>query len=149
MAGMRRDPSLIPLSHQHHNGLALCVLTDRSLQADSSAANIAKLAHRIVDRYELELINHFQLEEDVLFPAISSLPLVPRLIAEHREVTSIVDGLRTSPDAAALQAFTALLRRHIRTEEGELFEEAQKLLPREKLDEIGKILDEHAVRVCL
>jgi hemerythrin-like domain-containing protein len=149
MANMLRDPSLIPLSHQHHNGLALCVLTERSLQADSSQENVAKLAQRIIDRYELELVNHFQLEEEVLFPAVSSLPLVERLIAEHREITSIVDGLRTAPDTEALQSFTLLLRRHIRTEEGELFEDAQKLLPREKLDEIGRILDEHAVRVCL
>ena len=44
---MLRDPSLIPLSHQHHNGLALCVLTRRSLAADSSPGNIAKLARRV------------------------------------------------------------------------------------------------------
>ena len=55
---MRRDPSLIPLSHQHHNGLALCVLTRRSLGADSSPENLATLARRVIDRYELELTNH-------------------------------------------------------------------------------------------
>ena len=65
---MLRDPSLIPLSHQHHNGLALCVMTRRSLAADSSAENIAKLARRAIDRYEVELVNHFEMEEQVLFP---------------------------------------------------------------------------------
>ena len=48
---MLRDPALIPLSHQHHNGLALCVLTERSLAEDSSEANVAKLARKAIDRY--------------------------------------------------------------------------------------------------
>ena len=72
---MLRDPSLIPLSHQHHNGLALCVLTRRSLAADSSPENLAKLAQRVIDRYELELINHFAIEEEVLFPVCAPMPL--------------------------------------------------------------------------
>ena len=52
---MLRDRSLIPLSQQHHNGLSLCVLTERSLREDSSVANVAKLARKAIDRYELEL----------------------------------------------------------------------------------------------
>ena len=51
---MLRDPSLIPLSHQHHNGLALCVLTDRALAANSTPASVQQLAQRIIDRYEIE-----------------------------------------------------------------------------------------------
>ena len=54
---MLRDPCLIPLSHQHHNGLALCVLVRRSLASDSSPENLATLARRAIDRYELELVN--------------------------------------------------------------------------------------------
>ena len=71
---MLRDPSLIPLSHQHHNGLALCVLTRRALAADPSPANIDRLARRVIDRYELELVNHFEIEEQVLFPVCGPLP---------------------------------------------------------------------------
>ena len=54
---MLRDASLIPLSHQHHNGLALCVLTERSLREDPSPANVEKLARKTIDRYELERTN--------------------------------------------------------------------------------------------
>jgi hypothetical protein len=64
---MLRDPSLIPLSLQHHNGLAMCVLTRRSLREDAGPANVAELARRAVDRYELELANHFEIEEQILF----------------------------------------------------------------------------------
>jgi hypothetical protein len=70
-----RDPSLIPLSHQHHNGLPVCVITNRSLDQDPSPEN--------------------------------------------------------------------------RVEESDLFEEAQKLLPREVLDQIGAEIDRRVVRICL
>src|ERR1035437_2492930 len=123
---MLRDPSLIPLSHQHHNGLALCVMTRRSLAADSSPGNVAKLARRAVGRYELELANHFEIEEQVLFPACGELPPI-----------------------ALLEQFCALLSTHIRREENELFEQIQRALPREVLDRAGSEIDRRAVRICL
>jgi hemerythrin-like domain-containing protein len=145
---MLRDPSLIPLSHQHHNGLALCVLTERSLRDDPSPANVEKLARKAIDRYELELTNHFDLEERILFPAIES-PLVPGLIADHRRIEALIGSLRAAPGAGLLLEFAALLRAHIRREENELFEDIQRRLPRETLDSLGKEIDANAVRICL
>jgi hemerythrin-like domain-containing protein len=145
---MLRDPSLIPLSHQHHNGLSLCVLTERSLREDTSSANIEKLARKAIDRYELELTNHFDIEERILFPAIASA-LIPGLISDHRRIEALIGGLRTRPDAALLLEFTVLLRSHIRREENELFEEIQRDLPRGVLDSLGKEIDAKAVRICL
>ena len=100
---MLRDPNLIPLSRQHHNGLALCVLTRRSLEADSSTANVARLAQRAIDRYEIELANHFAIEEEVLFPACGELPLVSELIAEHRALERMIGALRENPSAETLE----------------------------------------------
>jgi hemerythrin-like domain-containing protein len=145
---MLRDPSLIPLSHQHHNGLALCVLTDRELAQDDSAGNVGRLARRAVDRYEIELTNHFEIEEQILFPAIPG-PLTEELIAEHRRLEALIDHLRTEPTPGLLREFTALLRSHIRREENELFESAQLQLPRATLDSLGKQIDRKVVRVCL
>ena len=146
---MLRDPSLIPLSHQHHNGLALCVLSRRSLASDSSPGNIAKLARRVIDRYELELINHFEIEEQVLFPACGPMPIIAELIEEHRAVEDLVAQLRAAPSAALLEQFCALLSKHIRREENELFEQVQRVLPRELLERTGSEIDRRAVRVCL
>lgn len=150
---MRRDPSLIPLSHQHHNGLALCVLTDRSLAKDPSPANVARLARRAADRYEIELINHFEIEEQVLFAGVERAlgpdPLIAELAGEHRQIEALVKRLAAAPDADALGEFTALLRRHIRREENELFERVQKELSREVLDRLGEEIDRRAIRVCL
>ena len=146
---MLRDRSLIPLSQQHHNGLSLCVLTERSLREDSSPANVAKLARKAIDRYELELTNHFEMEESLLFPAIENHALVPGLISEHRQLEALIGLLREEPTAALLLQFTALLRTHIRREENELFEDIQRMLPRERLDSLGKEIDARAVRICL
>ena len=146
---MLRDSSLIPLSHQHHNGLALCVMTRRSLATDSSEANVGKLARRVIDRYELELINHFEIEEQVLFPACGPMPPVAALLGEHRALESLIAQLHAAPSAALLEQFCALLSSHIRREENELFEQVQRSLSREVLDRIGAEIDRRAVRICL
>src|SRR5450755_4685413 len=150
---MLRDPSLIPLSHQHHNGLAMCVLTRRSLGDDSSAANVARLAQRVVDRYELELANHFEIEETLLFPAMEAalgqIPLVAELVAEHRELEDLVAGLRAAPSEALLERLCGLLTAHIRREESTLFQMAQARLPEPVLRELGAVIEAKAVRICL
>ncbi len=149
---MRRDPSLVPLSHQHHNALALCVLTERSLEEDTGAENRERLARRILDRFELELTNHFALEEEVLFPPLRQAGLdsqVAELTAEHDLIESLANTLRHDSAERSIREFTALLRRHVRREENEIFQEAQQRLPREVLDSLGAELDARVVRVCL
>ena len=146
---MLRDPSLIPLSHQHHNGLALCVLTRQSLARDSSPENVVRLAQRAIDRYELELVNHFEIEEQVLFPVCGALPLIDRLVAEHRTLEAFIAQLRVAPTVDLLEQFCQLLSTHIRREESELFERIQRELPREVLDQAGREIDRRAIRICL
>jgi hemerythrin-like domain-containing protein len=150
---MLRDPNLIPLSHQHHNALAMCVLTRRSLGQDASPANVAELARRAIDRYELELANHFEIEEQILFPAVENalgkLPLAAQLTAQHRQVEDLVAQLRSAPSAALLEELCGLLSEHIRREENELFQMAQSQLPEPILREIGLAIERQAVRICL
>jgi hemerythrin-like domain-containing protein len=143
---MLRDPSLIPLSHQHHNALALCALTRRSLAAGPTPGNVAKLARRAMERCELELANHFEIEEQVLFPECGPMPLIALLVAEHRMIEGLVAQLRTAPTETLLEQFCARLSAHIRREENELFEEIQRILPREALDRAGSEIDRRAVR---
>jgi hemerythrin-like domain-containing protein len=150
---MLRDRSLIPLSQQHHNGLALCVLARRALAADSSGESVARQARRIADRFELELSNHFELEEKVLFAGavaeLGPLTLVDELIAEHRRLESLVEEIRQQPSAASIEQFCALLTAHIRREESDLFGELQRRLARETLDRMGARFEAEAVRICL
>jgi hemerythrin-like domain-containing protein len=48
-----------------------------------------------------------------------------------------------------LEKFCGLLSGHIRREENELFEEIQRVLPRDVLDRAGSEIDRRAVRICL
>ena len=146
---MLRDPALIPLSRQHHNGLAMCVLTRRSLACDRSAENVAALALRVIDRHELELASHFEIEEQVLFPACEPMPILGELRADHRNLEAMVARLRTSPSAELLEQFCELLSRHIRREERDLFEYMQRTIPREELERLGVEIDRRAVQICL
>ena len=147
---MLRDPALHPLSHQHQHGLALCVLVERGLRANPSPENTAALARKILDSFEVELRNHFDLEERLLFPAIrenlGAMPLVDELLADHRRLEQLVENLAAP---ATLLEFTAVLSAHIRREERELFEQIQARLPREVLDRLGRQFESEAVRVCL
>jgi hemerythrin-like domain-containing protein len=148
-----RDPALIPLSQQHHNGLALCILTERALAADRSPATIARLAQKAIDRYEIELSNHFGIEEELLFPLIErelgATPAVAELIADHRALEHMIDQMRSAPSVELLEGFWDLLRRHIRREENELFQDVQGRLPKDALAAAGKEIDARAIRVCL
>jgi len=150
---MLRDPALIPLSQQHHNGLALCVLTRRALSANGSVETVGKLARKAIDRYEIELSNHFGIEEQVLFPLIErelgKMPIIGELIADHRALEHIIDQMRAAPSAELLENFCSLLERHIRREESELFQDVQPRLPAEALADAGKEIDARAIRVCL
>ncbi|HXB71820.1 MAG TPA: hemerythrin domain-containing protein [Candidatus Acidoferrales bacterium] len=151
---MLRDPSLIPLSQQHHNGLVLCILTRRALAEDGSPENAAKQVRRVIDRYELELANHFEIEEQVLFPECGPMPIISELVGEHRAMEALIVRLRAGslsggPTAALLEEFCALLSQHIRREENELFQQVQAVLPREVLDRLGGEIDRRAVRICL
>jgi hemerythrin-like domain-containing protein len=129
------------------------VLTRRSLHEDASPANVAQLARRTIDRYELELVNHFEIEEQILFPAIENalgkLSLVASLIAQHREVEEIVAQLRSAPTAALLERLCGLLAEHIRREENDLFQVAQSRLPEPILRELGAAIERKVVRICL
>jgi hemerythrin-like domain-containing protein len=148
---MLRDRALVPLSQQHHNGLALCVLTDRSLEGDVSQETVARLAARALDRYDLEISNHLAVEEEVVFPAIEQelgpQPILTELVADHRQLERLVEILRITPDRETLKQFSALLRSHIRREENELFEDMQQRLPRRVLDALGAEIDTKAVRI--
>ena len=141
---MRRDPSLIPLSHQHQHALALCVLIDRGLASATVSDRLPELAVIVVQQFDSEMRKHFQAEELVLFPVLSEFEdttdLVRSLLAEHRTLEAVRDLVTESSDNDAIARFSELLRLHVRKEEGLLFEEAQRLLSAEQLVDIGKRL---------
>lgn len=147
---MLRHPSLHPLSRQHHHALALCVLINRDLAG--AAPDAEALSRRAVMEFEREIRAHFALEEQILFPTITAelgpMPLIGRLLEEHRRLEQLAAELAASPGAAALAAFAALLRSHVRVEENELFEQIQSRLSQETLARLGSELGGGSAPAC-
>jgi hemerythrin-like domain-containing protein len=151
---MLRDPSLIPLSHQHQHALALCVRLERALQ--TVPVDLGSWQLEAQQFYANEVQFHFAAEESILFPAARSFPelaaLVEELIGEHQRLREYFGHAEQGAmNQAELAAFAELLSRHIRKEERQLFEAMQRRLRSEELRSLGDKLAralEDAVQVC-
>ena len=141
---MLRDKSLIPLSHQHHYALALCVRIDRAVQAGD--VELEAWQAEIHQIYRREIGAHFAAEEQILFPAAQKFsalrPLVSELLNEHSTLrdffTHATTRILTEND---LREFAKILSNHIRKEERQLFEGMQRLMKAEDLASLGDALD--------
>lgn len=140
---MLRDRSLIPLSHDHHHALALCVRVERAVNGAAESA-VQSLARLVVSHYDAEMRSHFESEETIVFPALASFEdlrtVIVELLREHRNLEALVELLRSNPELQQLESFTTMLMQHVRKEERVLFEETQRILSREGLDRIGSEL---------
>jgi len=152
---MWRDPSLHPLSHQHQHGLALSVLIERGLKADSSEKTAADLAHKVAAAWEVELRGHFRVEEEVLFPSVepvlASRAIVGELVEQHREMEELIGKIGVASGSGRvelLREFGQLLSKHIRIEERQLFEEVQARLSKDEMASLGKRIDDSVQKVC-
>jgi hemerythrin superfamily protein len=145
---MYRHPALVPLSRQHFDALALCVLVERSLREDPSESNIRRLASKIGAAQDVELANHFQLEEELIFPKLPN-GLANELIAEHRTLEALIQSVRANPSLILLEQFVTDLRCHARKEENQYFQDFQASISEEELAALLPQLESRALRACL
>ena len=140
---MLRDKSLIPLSHQHQQALALCVRIDRAQPIPD--ADLQAWQAEIEQRFEQEIKIHFSAEKQVLFPAArfpELIPLVEELIADHARLRqSFSQAEARCMSAESLPVFARQLSTHIRKEERLLFERLQQLMTPEELADLGVQLE--------
>jgi len=130
---MKRDPSLVALSREHHTALTLANRLKKAvLSGDQS--RIEEARRNVVVRFAAELEPHFTEEELTLLPRLSALgeiDLVERTLDEHRRLRALVRKLAdpgaTHAAGECLAEFGDLLTTHVRFEERELFERAQVL----------------------
>ena len=152
---MLRDPSLIPLSHQHQRALALCVRMDRA--SPIGDADLGAWQAEIAQLFQTEIRAHFSAEENVLFPTARKFPalcpLVEELLLDHfmlRE--SFAKAEAHAMSAADLSAFAQRMSAHIRKEERQLFERMQELMSQEEMALLGQGLEQglkDAVQACI
>ena len=84
----------------------------------------------------------------MLFPAAEKfenlLPLIKHLRSEHGTLRGFFARAEARKlDAAALKTFGETLAQHIRTEERQLFEQMQQLIPAEQLARLGAAMDDY------
>jgi hypothetical protein len=119
---MKRSPILQPLSREHHTALTLAKACERAALS-GDAVQVEKTCQRVILAYASELQPHFQCEEQSLLPLLHSAttqPLVERTLADHQQLSALLDGLQQN-DAGALGSFGRCLAVHVRFEERELF----------------------------
>jgi hemerythrin-like domain-containing protein len=142
---MLRDKALIPLSHQHHNALALCVRIERSFSpqhAQRWAPGDPQHWQQEIERlFQQDIQYHFGAEEQVLFPAARAVPglsvLVDELVREHAALRQEVGRASARQmDIPALLAFAGTLSTHVRKEEQNLFQAMQNALSPEAMVEV-------------
>src|SRR6185436_12491548 len=98
-----RHPSLVPLSHDHHHGLALALRCRKQALGQLKPMGVAGLQERakeIVDFYRADLIAHFRAEEEILFPlmratAAANGALLDDLIRQHGEIAQAIGPLES------------------------------------------------------
>ncbi len=156
---MKRHPSLVPLSHDHHDILVIAQglirgrataprsdwPTDRRAQAD-----------RVLAFFTQTLQPHFAVEESDLFPlAARWLParaeLLNALRRDHDDLRGEILALPTRSAAelaACLPALGARLETHVRTEERVLFQAMQQAVPGVDLDRIGTTIRQRLLRAA-
>ena len=151
---MLRDKNLVPLSHQHHDALFLCVRIERAHAAGDF--HPAVWQREIQHKFEESICGHFDAEEKLLFPEAARYPELERLV---RELLREHDTLRGyfaraangTLDEEALLSFAETLSAHIRKEERELFEGCQQVMSPQQLERLGAELDKalkHSPTAC-
>jgi hemerythrin-like domain-containing protein len=111
---MKRHPRLRPLSDDHHRALVLARRVRKSREPGAIWPDV-------VARFASELEPHFQEEERWLFPLLDSggaHALAAQARADHARLRELIRAEVTRDSAAEL---AALLERHVRFEERELF----------------------------
>lgn len=155
---MKRHPALVPLSRQHHDGLALGVMIERGLPdgaGPASTAELERLREQALDLWQLEFRGHFDVEEQIVFPAARQAGqpgLVDTLIAEHEAIRLQFDALERAPASEAgplLDELRTALVRHIRTEERVLFQAMQEAMDEPQLEDLGRAVSDALPTLCL
>jgi hemerythrin superfamily protein len=122
-------------------------------QLSESTERGLKKRGELLAKLEMEITIHTRLEEEILYPAFKEAGSKEQDIMyyeakeEHRTVDSLVlpDLKQTDPGtpefSGRVKVVKELLEHHIEEEETEMFPQANKLLGKAKLEELGQLME--------
>lgn len=123
-------------------------------QLSESTERGVKKRTELLSKLEMEISIHTRLEEEILYPAYKEAGgkeqdvMYYEAKEEHRTVDSLVlpDLKKTDPGtpefSGRVKVVKELLEHHIEEEETEMFPQANKLLGKAKLNELGQRMEE-------
>jgi|GEM_PF-199769 len=129
---LKRHPALQPLSREHMSGLIQARNLQRAAGADSVARTRAIAEFVMV--WQSEIGEHFNDEERLLLPLMTSRELRERLLSEHRVLRELAGRCERDPggvaaDREVIRTLGTLLHDHIRWEERVYLEVVQRQHP--------------------
>jgi len=141
---MKRHEGLVPLSHDHHQALLVALRLKKggpSSPRDSWPADPAGQRKALSEFAERELLPHFILEEELLFPPCLSSggdlgKAATDLESDHRTMRSLLAKMATAASGdlpALLSDFGNLLEVHIRKEERSFFPLVEEAIEKREL----------------
>jgi hemerythrin superfamily protein len=129
-------------------------LKDILTRLTESTERAVKTRTELLQKLEMEVTIHTQLEEQVLYPAFKEaggkdeLKMYHEAKEEHRAVDSLVlpDLKKTDPGSVEfsgrIKVCKELLEHHIEEEESEMFPDVRELFDAARLEELGKQMAE-------
>ena len=143
---MKRHPSLVHLSREHHGALILA----RLLQKDAPAykglpSDTDGKAVYALKFYQEDLIKHFEEEEKIL-PFVKGINtgldlLIGAILDEHRQLHISFRAIKYNTDLPGhLDTLGKALELHVRKEERQLFPLIQESCSEDLMAEIGRSL---------
>ena|SRR5215831_2123817 len=142
-----RHPALVPLSHDHHHGLALALRCRKQALGQIKPMGLEGLRERAAELRDFcvkNLVPHFRAEEEALFPAMRRVvpecdEMIGELIKDHERIRSATTALdKDTGLGKVVFDLGDLLERHIRREERELFPLFEKHLSAEEAAAVGE-----------
>jgi len=138
---MKRNPNLVHLSSEHHDGLIIALRIKKAL---AKLDDLAPILAYVLHTWPI-LKNHFTQEEEnfFLFPQINRNHIhIKKMLDEHQQFEQLISRLshRSTQLKDDLLAFSELLKNHIRFEERVLFPYLEEILSEDELHQIGNRL---------
>ena len=132
---IKRHKSLQNLSREHHDGLTFSLRLSKGLTKNVDTKRLENYARWF---WQSHLIDHFEMEEQHLFPLLDKdHPLLMKAIEQHEELRAFFKQEHLS--RVAIQAIADLVKLHIRFEERELFMYIQEHVDKKELERFSKI----------
>lgn len=138
---MKRDPALVPLSHDHHHGLVEARRLRRAAAGDGDERRRAAAA--FLQFFAGETLRHFREEEERFFPLLvdaeaPATELLGRALMEHQRLYALTGALEDElaegvAPAARMRELADAFDEHIRFEERILFPLIEQVAPERAL----------------